>query len=123
LQPTTVSPSRFRPPGTTVPGTWVGGTINLPAFTPGTILSMQVRIWDSNYGNFDQACMFNQAGLMPTFDWVVPGVSEPVDAHYMLNFVGGVPTPCPEPATFALALLMLPAAYFLRRRGAQARNR
>ena len=115
LQPTTAAPARFRDPGTTVPGTWRGNTINLPGFSPGMTLTMQVRIWDSTYGDFDQACMFNQAGLLPTFDWVVPADGAPVESHYMLNFVGGVPTPCPEPGTWALALLGLPIALLLRR--------
>jgi len=122
LQPTTAAPAQFRDPGTTVPGTWRGNTINLPGFTPGMVLTMQVRIWDSNYGDFDQACLFNQAGLLPTFDWTVPGESEPVDAHYMLNFVGGIPTPCPEPGIWALALVGLAVALLLRGRRTSSRR-
>ena len=116
LQPTTVAPSRFRDPATQIPGTWSGNSINLPAFTPGTILTMQVRIWDSTFGNFDEACMVNQAALLPTFDWVVPNATEPIEAHFMSNFVGGIPTPCPEPATIGLGLLGAVALWFVRRR-------
>jgi hypothetical protein len=116
LQPTTVAPSRFRDPATQVPGTWSGGTINLPAFTPGMILTMQVRIWDSTYGNFDEACMVNQASLLPTFDWVVPNETDPIEAHYMLGFMGGIPTPCPEPATIGLAALGVAVLLLVQRR-------
>ena len=116
LQPTTAAPSQFRDPATQVPGTWSGGTINLPGFTPGMTLTMQVRIWDSTYGNFDEACMVNQASLLPAFNWVVPNVTDPIEAHYMLGFVGGIPTPCPEPATIGLGLLGVAALLFVRRR-------
>ena len=116
LQPTTVAPSRFRDPATQVPGTWSGNTINLTGFNPGTILTMQVRIWDSTFGTFDEACMVNQASLLPTFDWVVPNETDPIEAHYMLNFVGGIPTPCPEPAAIGLGLLGIASLLFVRRR-------
>src|SRR5687768_14718677 len=109
LQPTTAAPSRFRDPATQIPGTWVGNTINLPGVLAGTVLTMQVRIWDSTYGNFDQACAVFQAGLLPAFDWVAPNETDPIEAHYMHNFVGGIPTPCPEPATIALGVLGLAA--------------
>jgi len=116
LQPTTAAPSRFRDPSTQVPGTWSGGTINLPAFTPGSTLTMQVRIWDSTFGNFDEACMVNQAALLPTFGWVVPNETDPIEAHFMLGFVGGIPTPCPEPATIGLAAMGVAVLFFLRKR-------
>lgn len=116
LLPTTAAPSRFRDPSTQVPGTWVGNTINLPGFLPGTVLTMQVRVWDSTFGNFDQACMMNQAGLLPAFDWVMPNATDPIEAHYMLGFVGGIPTPCPEPATIALGVLGIAALLLKRRR-------
>ena len=116
LQPTTAAPSRFRDPATQIPGTWSGNSINLPAFTPGTILTMQVRIWDSTFGNFDEACMVNQAGLLPSFNWMVPNETDPIEAHFMLGFVGGIPTPCPEPATIGFALLGVVALWFVRRR-------
>jgi hypothetical protein len=115
LQPTTAAPSRFRDPATQIPGTWSGNTINLPGFTPGMVLTMQVRVWDSTYGNFDQACTMNQAGLLPAFTWVVPNETDPIDAHYMHNFVGGIPTPCPEPAMIALGLIGIAALAFKRR--------
>jgi hypothetical protein len=116
LQPTTAAPSRFRDPATQVPGTWNGTTINLPGFTPGMVLTMQVRIWDSTFGNFDEACVVNQAGLLPTFEWVVPGETDPIEAHYMLNFVGGIPTPCPEPATVGLGVLGVATLLLVRKR-------
>lgn len=120
LQPTTVPPSRFRAEGTSLPGTWVGGNIPVllpPGPGPGTEVTMQVRIWDSNFGlTFDEACAVGPgyAGLLPVFTWVVPGPMAPIEDHYMHNFVGGLPTPCPEPATVALLCLALPLLVFWR---------
>jgi hypothetical protein len=108
LQPLPILPSRFRPEGTSLPGTWVGGNISIP-LPPGTEVTMQVRIWDSNFGlTFDQACAFGYAGVLPTFTWLVPGTMAPPQDHYMQGFVGGIPLPCPEPATVALLCLAPP---------------
>lgn len=114
LTPTTVPPSRFRPEGTSLPGTWLGG--NIPVLLPpGTEVTMQIRVWDSNFGlTFDQACVFGYAGVLPTFTWVVPQPMAPIQDHYMQNFVGGIPLPCPEPGTVALLCLALPLLAFWR---------
>jgi len=116
LQPTTAAPARFRPPGTMFPGMWVGYDIGLPDATPGTRLVMQVRVWDSNYGDFDQASMFNQAGLLPVFEWGAPSVGGPSADHRMFNFVGGIPIPVPEPTPAWLLVSIAPMAFLLLRR-------
>jgi hypothetical protein len=116
LQPTTAAPSRFRIETTSQPGTWSGQNIVLP-FAPGTVLTMQVRVWDSNFGTFEQArSVPGQAGVLVPFLWTVPNEAAPITDHYMLGFVGGItPIPCPEPNVFALALLAIPAAVLWRK--------
>jgi hypothetical protein len=120
LQPTTAAPSRFRVETTSQPGTWSGNTINLQTPSgPGSVLMMQVRVWDSTLGTFEQACAIGQAGVLPLFTWLVPSGTGPITEHYMHGFVGGTPLPCPEPGSFALLLVALPLAaicYFKRRR-------
>lgn len=109
LVPTTVT-ARFREGGP-LAGTWVPPVRNVFVYQPpGTELTMQVRVWDSNFGlTFDQACAVGSyAGLLPAFTWVVPPPTAPIEEHYMHNFVGGIPAPCPEPTTVALLCLALP---------------
>jgi hypothetical protein len=119
LQPVTAAPARFRPDGTSIPGTWVGYNVTIP-LPQGTQIFMQVRVWDSNFGlTFEQACAVapGQAGLLPVFTWTVPGQAAPPQDHYMLGFVGGIPTPCPEPGVIGMFCLALPVLLvWVRRR-------
>ena len=76
LNPVTRDPARFRDPATVLPGfegTWGGQTVMFTGFSPGGIVTLQVRAWDQNYGaTWDAArSAGGRYGQSPTFTWRV----------------------------------------------------
>jgi len=116
LVPVTSAPARFRPPTTTAPGTWSGGNRTLSAFTAGMTATLQVAVWDSNFGlTFEQARAGGAFwGLTPTFTYTVPAAGSPPAAFYMENLRGFVLIP--EPSIIGLGLAGGLAMLLFRRR-------
>lgn len=115
LQPTAVAPSRFRNSDTALPGTWQGRNIDLTGILPGTVLTMQVRVWNTDFGTFEQAAQFSQAGALQPFQWTAPASGSRPEDYLMHGFVGGFPFPIPEPTVLALAILALPFTFLWRK--------
>jgi hypothetical protein len=86
----TATPARFRPPGTSVPGTWVGGLRSLSGFVPGDTLTLQVRVWDiAQFLNFETAVAEGGIfGVSLPFQYTIPSGSPPPppSAFFMENF-------------------------------------
>src|SRR5439155_26746666 len=100
--------AHFRPPGTALAGTWLGGERLLPGTSPGQILTLQVRVWDTSlsptyFGALNNGVPHGSSG---TFDYMVPAPDAPPDAFVMYGFQGFAFT-CvvPEPSTSALFVL------------------
>ena len=116
LVPVTTAPARFRVPTTTAPGTWSGGNRTLTGFTAGMTATLQVAVWDSNFGlTFDQARAAGAFwGLSQPFTYTIPSAGAPPAAYYMENFRGFVLIP--EPSTIGLGVLGAVGLFVFRRR-------
>ena len=102
LVPVTSNPVHFRNVPSTDPlaGTWAGATRTLTGFTPGQIVTLQVRAWDSNSGTFETA---QGRGQSATFTYRIPEPGDLPAAFFMEDFRGFTSTfIVPEPAAIAL---------------------
>lgn len=92
----TAAPSRFRAAGTPPAGTWVGAVKTLVSVAPGTILYLQVRVWDLDAApTYDQAtenmtgAQYGKSGIFTHVMRATPcEPPDPVDCDLMLNFRG-----------------------------------
>jgi hypothetical protein len=90
LVPHTSAPARFRPPETTLPGTWVGGVRTLTGFVAGQVLFMQVRVWDialyPTYNEATEDMTGAQYGKSAIFTYTVPQPGSPGPEYKMDGF-------------------------------------
>jgi hypothetical protein len=91
LRPVLSSPARFRnvTPGSTLAGTWSGGYRTLDGFSPGNVVTMVVKVWDSTRGSTPEEAGQN-GGLAfapPPFTYTLPppDTGNPTN-YYMYNF-------------------------------------
>lgn len=82
--------ANFRASTTALPGTWSGGTRKLPGVSPGTAVSLKVRVWDSGYPSFEAAAAANKGtGESAVFAFQDPLNNPPVASDFfMTNFRG-----------------------------------
>ena len=116
LQAVTAAPASFRdpaniPPGSPLPGTWIGGTRILTGFNAGDIVTLQVRVWDSTTGA-DYASAVIRMQSAP-FTYQVPPAGALPNAYYMENFRG---MQVPEPSVIGLSALGAGALLMVYRR-------
>jgi hypothetical protein len=109
----------FRVATTASPGTWSGGTRTLTGVpsTPGTVLRLQVAVFDNTqFANYAAALAGNGIlgrNLTP-FDYTVPSQPPAPGADSMVNFTSF--TLVPEPSVIGLGLVGVAALVMLRRR-------
>jgi hypothetical protein len=118
LAPVTTNPARFRNIPNTDPlaGTWIGGTRTLTGFTPGDVVTLQVRVWDSTGGlTYDQARAVGLFwGVSQTFTYRIPAPGSLPSDYYIENFRSFVLIP--EPSVIALGAIGVVALLAIRRR-------
>lgn len=107
LQAHTAAPSRFRVPTTMSPGTWSGGTRTLTGFVPGSVVTMQIRAFDTAGGP--------AVGQSDIFTYTVPAVGSPAN-QFLMDNLRAFTVVVPEPSVIGLGLLGLGALVWLRRR-------
>jgi hypothetical protein len=103
----------FRAPTTSVPGTWNGGTRNLPDQGGSLTYTLEVRVWDNalfgttpaSYGTAFAAGGIT--GRSDPFSYTVPPAGSPPAAFFMENLRSFALVP--EPSTIAFGLLGLVA--------------
>jgi len=113
----------FRVATTTLPGTWSGGTATITGFSAGDKVTLQVRVWDANFGaDFAtaSAAVGAQWGTSTLFSYTIPAPTDPPAALLMTGLQAfqlklNAPNNVPEPSTLALGALGL-GALLLRRR-------
>lgn len=120
------TPGRLRASTTTAPGVWSGGgdrTLGSLAF--GTAATLQVRVWDINFGATFEAAAANPnnngfIGVSAPFTYQIPATAaNPASDFFMVNFTGFSIAPAtvvPEPGTLALAGFGAASLLVLRRR-------
>jgi hypothetical protein len=118
------APSLFRASTTTAePGTWAPGNRTLDGFNVGSVVNLQVRVWDAALGSTWELFRANpnfgsvNSGQSAIFQYTIPtDPLAPLSAFTMQGFTGFAIQPIPEPATFALAGLGAAALLIFRRR-------
>jgi hypothetical protein len=91
-------------------------------FAFGTVVTLQVRAWDINYGATYEAAFANPANAGPfgksaLFAYQIPATAaDPVANFFMNNFLAFTIIDVPEPSTFALVGLGAAALVIFRRR-------
>jgi hypothetical protein len=108
----------FRVPTTASPGTWSGGTRTLTGVpsTPGTVLRLQVAVFD-NTQFASYAAALAGGGILGTsqrFDYTVPSQPPAPGADSMVNFAAF--SIVPEPSVIGLGLIGIATLVMLRRR-------
>jgi len=107
------APARLRASTTTTPGVWSnGGMRTFQSAGAGAILSLQVRVWDINYGNTYEAAISSTSGSgllgkSEVFSYTVPEIStNPTNflmkdfrGFYLLQFPEDAPTSTSPPTT------------------------
>ena len=106
LQPVTAAPATFRDPanipaGSSLGGTWIGGTRVLTGFNAGEVAVLQVRVWDSTTGADYASASWRGQSL--TFTYSVPPAGALPTAFYMEGFSSF--GPIPEPSMIGLSAL------------------
>jgi len=113
------APARFRVSTTSTPGTWQGGLRTLTGIgnTPGTVVQMQVAVFDINqFATYALAAAGGGIlGRSSVFTYTIPAPPLGPDAQDLLNFDGFV---IPEPSVIGLGLVGAAALFLLRRRKA-----
>jgi len=118
---------RLRASTTTAPGVWSGGgDRTLGAMGFGTAVTLQVRVWDINFGATYEAAAANPAntgfiGASLPFAYQIPATAaNPASDFFMTGFTGFTIAPAgvivPEPGTIALAGLGAASLLVLRRK-------
>ena len=113
LQVHTAAPSRFRVPTTQSPGTWSGGNRTLIGGGVGTTLCLQVRIWDSTFGTFEQSPIRGVSDIFP-YTQQLSSPAAPSDT-WMINFQTGIIC-VPEPSVALLGIAGLAVLRLCRRK-------
>lgn len=108
----------FRVPTTASPGTWSGGTRTLTGVpsTPGTVLRLQVAVFD-NTQFASYAAALAGGGILGTstrFDYTIPSQPPAPGADSMVNFQSF--QLIPEPSVIGLGLIGIATLVMLRRR-------
>jgi hypothetical protein len=112
----TTAPARFRSPTSASIGTWSGGTRTLTGFNPGDTVTLQVRVWDTTFGNTYETRTGGYFGQSAPFTYLIPPGPQPIPAtdYYMRNFQSWYIIP--EPSVIGLGLVGIGALFLLRRR-------
>jgi hypothetical protein len=106
LQPVANAPARFRDPanvpaGSSLAGTWVGGSRVLAGFAEGQTVTLEVRVWDSTTGaTYETAAVHMQSA---SFSYTIPFRGAAPAAYYMENFRGIRPLTPPIPAALTIS--------------------
>ncbi len=97
LSPVTNPPATFRQPTTTLPGTWVGSRRTLEGFNAGETVTLQVRIWDSNFAaTYEDAQASGSLAVASTsFEYILPFLPPAPGSDHMVNFAGITVPSCP----------------------------
>jgi len=107
LIPLSAAPARLRVSTSSAVGTWsAGGARTFQTAAAGAQLTLQVRVWDINFGSTYEAAFANGGGFQgksATFGYVVPQPADPPASFVMANFGGVTIDIVPEPGSFALA--------------------
>jgi len=104
-------PAPFREPSTSLPGTWRGGMRTLVGIPPGTLVRLQVRIWDGLWGQTYEEAASNQFVLSfsSVFHYMTPPPGSDPEAYFMANFPGNFgPLGCDEFGTRPWGILQQP---------------
>jgi len=123
LQPVANAPARFRdpasiPPGSTLGGTWVGGSRTLVGFAEGQTVTLAVRVWDSTSGaTWETAAVRMQSA---PFIYTIPHRGAAPSAYYMENFraIRPLSPPIPPPLTISETTGQIQVGYSLMTGGA-----
>jgi hypothetical protein len=118
LNPVTDAPAPFRPATHSSPGTWTGGTRILWGFSPGQIVTLQVRVWDGTVAaSYEDAAaigfLATQHGVSNPFEFIPPSITSPASAWYIEEFRGF--TLVPEPSVALLGMIGIVGLCFWRR--------
>jgi hypothetical protein len=111
-------PRTFRDSTTSAPGTWQGASRTLTGFPPGSVVSLQVRVWGIAAGaTWEEAVARgfdgSQYGTSSVFSYIVPPLSGPAGQWNMHNFEGF--TLVPEPSLALLGMIGIVGLCFWRR--------
>jgi MYXO-CTERM domain-containing protein len=112
----TTAPARFRSSTSASIGTWAGGTRTLTGFSPGDTITLQVRVWDTSFGNTYETRTGGNFGQSAPFPYLIPPGPQPIPttAYYISNFQSF--SLVPEPSVMGLGLVGIGALFLLRRR-------
>jgi hypothetical protein len=122
LIPVSSAAGRLRASTTTIPGVWSAGGDRTLNFAFGTLVNLQVRVWDLADGATWEAALGNAnrqgfSGTSGIFPYQIPATpADPPTAFVMSGFTGFSIVAIPEPSTFALAGLGAAALLIFRRR-------
>ena len=113
-------PARFRVSTTASPGTWQGGDRTLTGMgnTPGTVITMQVAVFDINqFANYAAAVAGRGiVGSSALFTYTIPAPPLAPGETDFHNFRGFYVFFVPEPSVIGLGLVGAVALFMLRRR-------
>jgi hypothetical protein len=118
----------FRPPTTSLPGTWTVGSgdpsFELPGVTIGETAVLQVRVWDTaKFRSFADAVVGGEYAASCPFLYTVPPNGSTPDKYYMDNlraFGGGANPFCvPEPSGWSLLVAGALGLLLIRRRASR----
>jgi hypothetical protein len=122
LVPLTAAPANLRASTSASSGIWInGGARTFSGVAEGTVLNLQVRVWDINFGATYEAAVANannssSVGKSAIFTYLVPPSTAAPGAFLLANFTTFTIDNIPEPASFALAGLGAAALLIFRRR-------
>src|SRR5207244_12339040 len=120
LQPLSFSTSRFRGTTTLNKGKWATTAILgpndptiLPGFVAGQIVTLQVKVWNMDFGTSFENKTGGNYGQSLTFTYKVPNPSDSPPTFYMENLQAFALVP--EPSAIALGVIGVAGLFLLRR--------